>query len=63
MCEIVVRIFPAAHWSLRALLTVLVAYVFHRLFERPFMSRFSSASVKTDQIFVPDRVSYSRAKV
>lgn len=39
MCEFVVRVLPAAHWTLRALLTVGIAYVFHRLFERPFMNR------------------------
>ena len=39
MCEIVVRVSPNMHWSARALITVLVAYIFHRLFERPFMKK------------------------
>jgi len=39
MCEIVVRVFPSLHWSLRAVATILIAYVFHLLFERPFMSK------------------------
>ncbi len=38
MCEVVVRIFPQAHWSLRAIMTICIAYIFHLFFERPFMS-------------------------
>ena len=39
MCEFVVRISPQTHWLLRAFLTIVVAYSFHRLFERPFMNK------------------------
>ena len=39
MCEFVVRISPETHWALRAVLTIVIAYCFHRLFERPFMNK------------------------
>ncbi len=39
MCEFVVRISPDTHWLLRAFLTVVIGYCFHRLFERPFMNK------------------------
>ncbi len=39
MCEFVVRIAPNTHWLLRAIFTVIIAYGFHRIFERPFMSK------------------------
>lgn len=38
MCEFVVRISPETHWLPRAVLTIIIAYCFHRLFERPFMN-------------------------
>jgi len=38
MCEFVVRIAPNSHWLLRAVMTIFIAYIFHRLFERPFMN-------------------------
>ena len=38
MCEFVVRIAPDTPWALKAVLTVIIGYAFHRLFERPFMS-------------------------
>ena len=39
MCEFVVRIAPNTPWLLKAVLTVVIGYIFHRLFERPFMSK------------------------
>jgi peptidoglycan/LPS O-acetylase OafA/YrhL len=48
MCE-VVRIFPNSHWTLRAILTIIIAYIFHLLFERPFMSKNRREQISKDQ--------------
>lgn len=51
MCEIVMRIFPNLHWSLRAVLTILIGYIFHLLFERPFMSKKRKQQINENETF------------
>lgn len=53
MCELVVRIFPGTHWLLRAILTVTIGYAFHRIFERPFMSKSWKQGAKQYESYDP----------
>lgn len=39
MSEFTARILPDVHWTLRAIAGIFIAYVFHLLFERPFMNK------------------------
>jgi len=47
MCEFVVRIAPETNWAVKAILTVSIAYFFHRIFERPFMNNSWKQGAKT----------------
>lgn len=54
MSEFVVRIMPGIHWSLRAVASIAVAYVFHRLFERPFMNRKKKKETENAAVLQPE---------